>query len=57
MIYQNIYNIIVEYIFGSVSAGSHQELIAILLSSCLVIYCIALPFTLVVKLIKVVIGG
>lgn len=56
-IYQEIYNLINTYIFGGlITAGSHQELVAILLSSAACIFIFALPFTIVLKIIKMIVG-
>lgn len=53
-IYQSIYNIIEQYIFGTVQAGSHQELVTILMSTFGCILCFALPFVLVWLFIKII---
>lgn len=51
-IYQSIYNIIEQYIFGAVQSGSHEELVTILMSTFACILCFALPFVLVLLFIK-----
>lgn len=56
-IYQDVYNIITTYLFGgSVPVGSNQELITIALSSIATIFVFALPFVVVLKLIKLIMG-
>lgn len=52
-IYTDIYNLINTYIFGGlIEAGTHQELVAILLSTVACIFVFSLPFLLVWKILK-----
>lgn len=46
-IYQNIFNLLETYIFGTITAGSYEELVCILASTVACIYLAALPFVLV----------
>lgn len=46
-IYQSIYDLISTYIFGSVTTGTHQELVCILVATLGSIFLIALPFIIV----------
>ena len=56
-IYQDVYNIITTYLFGgNVAIGSNQELITIALASIATIFVFALPFVVVLKLIKLIMG-
>lgn len=56
-IYQDVYNIITTYLFGgNVVIGSNQELITIALSSIATIFVFSLPFVVVLKLIKLIMG-
>lgn len=56
-IYQNIYQLIVTYVYGgAVTAGSPEELVATLISTCAVVFMVALPF-MVVKKVLDLIGG
>ena len=56
-IYQTFYDLIVNHIFGgSVVVGSHQELVCILVSTIACIFIIAIPFLVVWKVIKIIMG-
>lgn len=56
-IYETCYNLINQYIFGSsLVSGSHEDLIAILLSSIATIFLFSLPFLIVWKVIKLIMG-
>lgn len=56
-IYSNMYNLIVNQLFnGSVVTGSNEELITILFSTFYTMLLIALPFIVVVCLIKFIIN-
>lgn len=54
MIYQNLYNLVVTYIFGTdlVVVGSWYELVSILIASVGSLFVMALPFILVWRIIK-----
>lgn len=53
-IYQSIYDIINQYIFGmSIVSGSYQDLVAIFLSSVACIFFFALPLVIVWRIIRV----
>ena len=45
------------YIFGSVVAGSYQELIVMMLAVTAVLFVVAIPFIIVWRFIKLFIGG
>lgn len=54
-IYQNIYDLIVNQLFGgSVEVGSNPELITILVSTFATIFLISVPFIIIYKFIKMV---
>lgn len=56
-IYQGLYNLINQYIFGnSIVANSVQDLATTLISLSGCIFLIAVPFMLVWKVIKVILG-
>lgn len=56
-IYQSLYDLINTYIFGSsIVAGSFQELVAILFSTFGCVFLVALPFMVVWRLIKLIVG-
>ena len=56
VIYNSIYDLVVQYLFGVVEVGSHQELVSIALASIGTIFVFAIPFILVYKVIKMVAG-
>lgn len=54
--YQNIYNLVQQYIFDGVTLTGNMDLIATLIASFGVIFMVALPFTIVWKVIKMLVG-
>ena len=56
-IYQSIYNIIETYLFGTIVAGSHEELVTITLASIATIFVFILPFYIVLKVINIIMGN
>lgn len=57
-IYQGLYNLLELYIYGgNIVEGSHMDLICVLLSSMGCVFLVSLPFLVVWKLIKLVVGG
>lgn len=57
-IYQSLYNLIELYVFGgNVVEGTHMDLVCVLLSTFGVIFMVALPFIVVYKIIKLIVGG
>lgn len=56
-IYQSIYDTINTYVFGnSIIAGSYQELVTIFFSTTACLFVMALPFVVVYKVIKMLVG-
>lgn len=56
-IYQPIYDLVNTYIFGgSVAVGTYQELICIAVAVCGCLFVMALPFLIVYKIIKLLVG-
>lgn len=52
-IYEQIYNLIQNYIYGNiVVVGSYQELVLVLLSTIACIFLMALPFIVVYRIIR-----
>lgn len=49
IIYNEFYNILEQYIFGTITKGSYQELVAILVSTIASLFVVALPIVLVWK--------
>lgn len=50
-IYTGIYNLLEQYIFGAITSGSYQELVAIFFSTLISLGAILVPLWLLVKLI------
>lgn len=56
-VYDTIYNLIETFIFGgSIEVGSYQDLTATILSSIICVLVFALPFLIIWKVIKVIMG-
>lgn len=51
--YLEIYNLIESYIYGGVIAGSYQELVCTMVATAGCLFLVALPFILVVNIIKI----
>lgn len=56
-IYHNIYNLIVKYIYGGVQLTEYMELTTVLLSTAACLIVFAIPFIIVLLVIKLVCGG
>ena len=57
-IYQSIYDLLNQYVFGNtIVVGSHQDLVATLISTAAVIFMVSLPFLVVWRVIKLIVGG
>lgn len=56
MIYNNIYALVEQYIYGSVAVGSYQELVCIAVATMACLFIIALPFLVVWRVIRMVVG-
>ena len=56
-IYQTCYDLINQYIFNmTLQSGTHQDLIAVMLSTIATVFLFALPFLVVWKVIKLIMG-
>lgn len=55
-IYQDIFDIVKQYIFGGVELTANMDLVAITLSTIGCVFVFALPFVIVWRLIKILIG-
>lgn len=56
-IYQSLYDLLNTYVFGnSIVANSVQDLATTLISLCGTIFLVAIPFLVVWKIIKVIMG-
>ena len=55
-IYQDIFDIVKEYIFGGVELTANMDLVAITLSTIGCVFVFALPFIIVWRLIKILMG-
>ena len=57
-IYDSIYNLFNTYVYGgNIVVGSHQDLVATLMSTIAVVFMVSLPFLVVWKVIKLIMGG
>lgn len=55
-IYQGIYDLVHQYVYGGIQLTTDMELVATLISTCGSIFLVALPFTIVWKIIKMIMG-
>lgn len=55
-IYQNIYDLIVQYIYGGGALTADMELVTVTLSTMACVFVFALPFLVVWKVIKMILG-
>lgn len=55
-IYQNIYDLIVQYIYGGGALTADMELVTVTLSTIACVFVFALPFLVVWKVIKMILG-
>lgn len=55
-IYQNIFDLIQEYIYGGVALTADMELVATSLATTACIFVFALPFLVVWKVIRMILG-
>ena len=53
-IYQNIYDLIVQYIYGGVQLTADMELVTVFLSTSACVFVFSLPFLLVWKILKMI---
>lgn len=57
-IYQSIYDLINTYVYGGlIEVGSYQELVAILFSTGACLFMMSLPFLVVWRVIKMIMGA
>lgn len=55
-IYQDIFDIVKQYIFGGVELTANMDLVAITLSTIGCVFVFALPFVIVWRIIKMLMG-
>ena len=56
-IYKDLFDIVKTYIYGgTLVSGSPEELVCTLVSTCAVLFCIALPFVVVLKVVRMICG-
>lgn len=56
-IYDTIYSLVNKYVFGNnIESGSHQDLTATILSTTICVLVFALPFLIIWKVIKIIMG-
>lgn len=52
--YQNIYNLLVTYVYGGLTMTPDMELVCTLFSTAACLFCVSLPFIVVWRFIKAV---
>lgn len=55
-IYQDIYDIIQTYLFGGVELSANMDLVAITLATIGTVFVFSLPFLVVWKILKIIMG-
>lgn len=55
-IYQTCFDLVEQYIYGTVTVGSYQELVCIAVATIASLFVMAIPFIVVWCLIKLIIG-
>lgn len=55
-IYQDIFDLIQQYIYGGVELTANMELVAITLATAACVFVFALPFLVVWKVIRMILG-
>ena len=54
-LYQTCYDLVATYVYGgSVTPGTHMDLVCTLVSTCANLFLVALPFLLVWKIIRMI---
>lgn len=56
-IYQSLFDLIHTYVYGGVTLTADMNLVATLISTAGCIFLVALPFMIVWKVIKMIMGG
>lgn len=54
--YQNLYNLVQQYIFNGVELTGNMDLVATFIATAGVMFMVALPFVLVLKVIRMIMG-
>lgn len=55
-IYQNIFDLIVTHIYGGVALTADMNLVCTLISTIACLFCVAIPFIVVIRIIKLFTG-
>lgn len=55
-IYQDIYDIIIQYIYNNAEITAHMDLVAVTLSTIGCIFVFAVPFIVIWRLIRIICG-
>lgn len=56
-IYQELYNLLIQYIYGNPSVlTEHMDLTATILATCGAVFVVALPFLVVWRVIRLIMG-
>lgn len=55
-IYQGLYDLVHQYVYGGLQLTTDMELVATLISTMGCVFLVALPFAVVWKIIKMIVG-
>lgn len=55
-IYQGLYDLVHQYVYGGLQLTTDMELVATLISTMGCVFLVALPFAIVWKIIKMIVG-
>lgn len=56
-IYQSLYDLIAQYVYGGVELTTHMDLVCVLIATLGCLFVVALPFAVVWLVIKLIVGG
>ena len=51
-IYQTCYDLVAQYIYGSVEVGSYPELVCVIVATACSLFVMAIPFIVVISIMK-----
>lgn len=54
--YEAFYNLLETYVFGPITSGSYQDLVAMLFSTAACMFLVALPFMIVFCVLRLIFG-
>ena len=56
-IYQSLYDLIAQYVYGGVELTTHMDLVCVLVATLGCLFLVAMPFVIVYLVIKLITGG